>query len=96
MLHFIRQHGEAGAFTPEEITILAAAFDEAWEQVLKSGARLDSERRKEEARNALGKYIIQEALQGERDARRLREGALLSYARTCDAAGVRFGAGRED
>jgi hypothetical protein len=82
MLHFIRQHDEAGVFTPEEITILAAALDEAWERLLESGAWLDSERRKEEARNILGKLIIQAALQGERDVQRLREGALLNYAKS--------------
>jgi hypothetical protein len=77
VLHLIKRHPAAGSFSPEDITVLAAAFDEAWEHLEKSGARLESERRVQEARNILGKCIIDEALKGERDPHRLRETALL-------------------
>jgi hypothetical protein len=81
MLQITTEHGAPGAFTPEEITILVAAFDEAWAEVLRSGAKL-SERGQQELRTAFGKFIIQLALQGERDPHRLREGALLDYAKS--------------
>jgi hypothetical protein len=81
MLQLIKKHAAEAVFPPEELAILVTAFDRAWDQVAKSGAQLGSERRIEEARDALGKYIIAEARKGERDPSRLAEGALLDYAK---------------
>jgi hypothetical protein len=69
-----------GAFEPEELVVLVAAFDEAWRRLEKSGVRFESDYELQRARNTLGKYIIEEAKKGERDKRRLRDQALLLYA----------------
>jgi hypothetical protein len=71
---------QAGVFDPEEITILAAAFDEAWHRLEKSGARHGSAptKAKERARQQLAQRIIEMANLGERDPHKLCEDALLS------------------
>jgi hypothetical protein len=69
-------------FDPDDIRILTSAFDAAWQGLQKSGARFDSDHQAELARKSLAKYIIEEARQGERDQRRLRDGALLQYAQS--------------
>jgi len=68
-------------FDPDAIRVLTTAFEHAWQKLEHSGARLDPDHRSE-ARNILAKYIIEQARQGERDDRRLRDGALLQYSRT--------------
>jgi hypothetical protein len=80
MLHLINKHVEGGVFQPEEVRILVAAFDAAWESVQSSGAQL-SDDQIEEARNLIAKIIIEAASQGERDEHRLTECALLEYAK---------------
>jgi hypothetical protein len=75
---FQREGGRV--FDPEEVTILAAAFDEAWEHLEKSGARYGSPSAKERARQQLAKRIIEMAKLGERDPRKLCEDALLFMA----------------
>jgi hypothetical protein len=82
MLQLIQKHAGNGAFEPEDVRILVSAFDDAWQQIQNSSARLDSDRWIADARNALAKYIIDEALNGERDIMRLRDGALLHYAKS--------------
>jgi hypothetical protein len=62
-------------FDPDAIRILTTAFDAAWRRLQNS--RFDSDRQREQARITLAKYIIEQARQGERDERRLRDGALL-------------------
>jgi hypothetical protein len=52
------QQQAAGVFSPEEITILAAAFDEAWDRLEKSDACYGSASAKERTRQQLGKAII--------------------------------------
>jgi len=69
-------------FDPDAIRILTTAFDNAWQRVQKSGVRFDSDCQSEHARGTLAKYIIEQARQGERDERRLRDGALLQYSRS--------------
>jgi hypothetical protein len=79
MLQLIKKHVEGGVFTPEEVRILVAAFDAAWESIRRSGAQI-SDYQIEDARNLLAKTIIEAAFQGERDENRLAERALLAYA----------------
>jgi hypothetical protein len=69
-------------FDPDAIRILTGAFDNAWQRLQNSGIHFDSDRQSEQARNILAIYIIEQARQGERDERHLREGALLQYARS--------------
>jgi len=80
MLRIAQKYAQAGTFEPEELSILVAAFEDAWAQLLRSGARLDSEYRINQARDTIGKFIIEEAKRGERDRFRLREAALLHYS----------------
>jgi hypothetical protein len=70
------------SFGPEAIRVLTEAFEEAWQSLLRSGAKFGSDRRAEEARDTLAKYMIEQAKQGELDQRRLREGALLHFTRS--------------
>ncbi len=70
MQGFLAEH--PGAFDPNEIRILVAAFDRAWESVQASGALSGAEA--ESAR------AIAAAKDGERDQGRLRDGALLALA----------------
>ena len=71
-----------GVFSPDEVRILAAAFDDAWQAVLASGVTSEADRDAQSVRDALAKHIIDQARYGERDRRRLRDGALLQYAQS--------------
>jgi hypothetical protein len=79
MLRIIKSDGAEGVFKPEELIILVAAFLEAWEHLKRSGARFASDYEVEQARDKLGKYIIDQGKKGERDKAVLRDGALLAY-----------------
>jgi hypothetical protein len=65
-----------GVFGPDTLRILVDAFDEAWKSVQDSGAANGTN----EAREVLAKYILEAALLGERDRRRLCDGALKHLA----------------
>jgi hypothetical protein len=82
MRHRLQKYAGGMSFDPEAVRILSSAFDEAWEALLRSGARFGSERRAEEARDTLAKYMIEQVKEGELDQRRLREGALLHFTRS--------------
>ena len=69
-------------FDPDAIRVLTTAFEHAWQNLENSGVRFDPDHQSE-VRNILAKYIIEQARRGERDDRRLRDGALLQYSRTC-------------
>jgi len=71
-----------GVFSPGDVRILVAAFDGAWRSLLASGITFDSDRGSEAVRDTLAKHIIEQACYGERDQRRLRDGALLQYAQS--------------
>jgi hypothetical protein len=68
-------------FDPDEVEILVAAFDKAWETVQASGV-VYSEGKAEAARAILAKHIIAAARDGELDYARLRDGALLALAQS--------------
>jgi len=68
-------------FDPDEVQILLAAFDKAWEAVQASGVRYP-EAKAEQVRAILAKHIIAAAMSGERDLGRLRDGALLTLAQS--------------
>jgi hypothetical protein len=80
MRGYLKEH--PGAFDPDEIRILVAAFDKAWESVQASGAIVDTDTRTESARAILAKHIIEAAKHGERDQGRLRDGALVALTRS--------------
>ena len=56
---YLKEH--AGAFDPDEIRILVAAFDKTWESVQASGAIVDTDTSVESARAILAKHIIEAA-----------------------------------
>jgi hypothetical protein len=72
--------GQDTAFQPEEIRVLTAAFDKAWEAVQANAVQVDTKRLADAAaRTIIAKHIIEAARQGERDQGRLRDGALIAY-----------------
>ena len=79
MRGFLAEH--LGVFDPDEIRILVAAFDKAWEAVQASGVTY-AEDKVELVRAILAKHIIAAARDGERDHSRLRDGALLALAQS--------------
>ena len=70
-----------GWFEPDEVQILVAAFDKAWEAVQASSIRYPADKL-ESVRAILAKRIIAAAVDGERDLGRLRDGALLALAQS--------------
>lgn len=75
MLVYLTKHPEA--FDPETIAILVEALDSVWATIQATGAQFDG--RDEDARDAIARYIVDLALQGERDRQRLIDGALLRF-----------------
>lgn len=78
MLTLIRESGVEGAFEPEVVRIMVAAFERAWACVQASGAELYPER----AREIIGQYIIRAAMAGSRNEKELCDGALLELAQS--------------
>ena len=68
-------------FDAEDMQILGAAFDSAWEAIQASGVRYPEDK-VELVRAILAKHIIAAAKDGERDHSRLRDGALLALAQS--------------
>jgi hypothetical protein len=68
-------------FDAEDMQILSAAFDKAWEAVQASGV-IYAEDKVDLVRAILAKHIIAAAKDGERDHSRLRDGALLALAKS--------------
>ena len=68
-------------FDADDMQILVAAFDKAWEAVQASRV-IYPEDKVELVRAILAKHIIAAAKDGERDHSRLRDGALLALAQS--------------
>jgi hypothetical protein len=77
---FLAEH--LGVFDPDDIRILVAAFDKAWEAVQASGVIFDGKAKADSARAILAKHIIAAAKHGEFDQGRLRDGALAALAQS--------------
>jgi hypothetical protein len=67
---------------PSSYSTVVSAFDKAWESIETSGAKFDTGAHAECARAILAKHIIEAAKQGELDQRRLRDGALVAFAKS--------------
>jgi hypothetical protein len=67
-----------GAFDPETTNLLGVAFEDSWQTLRVAGSPLADETRAASTRKVLAKTIIEKAQQGERDSKRLVEGALAS------------------
>jgi hypothetical protein len=74
---YLEQH--ANAFDSDEVLILTAALDQAWATVQASGASFDGDDDAQSARSLLAKNIVEAALRGELNVRRLYEGALARF-----------------
>ena len=77
---FIKRFAD-GAFYPEEVQILIAAFDDAWSRLQSSHAPFAEEAYASAAREILAKHIIRAAQRGEHDPRQLTDDALFHLAR---------------
>jgi hypothetical protein len=66
------------AFAPEEVAILAAAFDDAWATVKRSGGTFASPRYERGAREVIAEQIIALAKRGVMDRQRL-SGEAIAY-----------------
>ena len=79
MREFLDDH--LGLFDPDQVPVLVAAFDGAWESAQTSAVIFDTDVNTEAAWLILAKHIIEAAKQGELDQRRLRDGALVAWTR---------------
>jgi hypothetical protein len=79
MLGHLKSH--QGVFSPEEVCILTAVFDEAWKTVQDEAGASALNGEAQAMRETIARRIIALALLGERDPRRLREQALGDPAR---------------
>jgi NAD(P)-dependent dehydrogenase (short-subunit alcohol dehydrogenase family) len=80
MYGYLKDH--MGAFGPHEIRTLVSALEQAWKSIQTSGATFDTAAHAECARAILAKQIIEAAKQGERDQGRLRDDALVAFAKS--------------
>jgi hypothetical protein len=80
MCGYLKDH--IGAFGPHEIRTLVSALEQAWKSIQTSGATFDTAAHTEYARAILANHIIEAAKQGERDQGRLRDGALVAFAKS--------------
>jgi hypothetical protein len=67
----IRELGMEGAFDPETVQVMSAAFERAWASLQSSGAPFSANDYANRAREILGKQIIRAAKAGSRDERQL-------------------------
>jgi hypothetical protein len=75
-----------GAFDPESIQVMTAAFEDAWQSLPTAGVRFESDQ-SDALRDMLARCIIEAAQLGERDRRRLRDAALACLAKAWSASG---------
>jgi hypothetical protein len=66
-----------GVFQPDAIVVLIAAFDDAWHNIERSGVTFKTDGEKARMRETIARRIILLARNGERNARRLCDDALL-------------------
>jgi len=81
MLQQIAKLEEIAAFSPEDVRVLIAAFDQAWTSVAASRAACSEPEQHQRAREILAKAIIQSAKAGERDVGALTAAALLQLSK---------------
>jgi hypothetical protein len=82
MLKLIRERGVEGAFDPETIRIMVAAYERSWTSLQSSGPPYSENDYAEGAREFISKYIIQATAAGDRDEQKLCDGALLALAQS--------------
>ena len=80
MFVYLKKH--PAVFNAEEVRVLTAAFDQAWQLMERSGVRFGTDGHAEDVREVLAKHIIEAAKQGERNSQRLIEAALVGLHQT--------------
>jgi hypothetical protein len=70
------------AFDPEVIEKLVSAYEDAWQQIEKSGSVFASPRYRRAAQEIVAKRIIETAQGGEREPAKLAEDAVAYLARS--------------
>lgn len=80
MVEVLRFSRRETAFAPETVEILAAALDEAWEKLKRSGSRLTRPAYSRVMREVVAKRIMEMAQRGVRDHETLVEDALRFVA----------------
>jgi hypothetical protein len=80
MVEVLRLFRRETAFAPETIEILAAALDEAWERLEKSGSRLTRPGYSRVMREVVAKRIMEMAQRGMRDREALVTDAIQFMA----------------
>ena len=68
------------SFDPEATPLLIAAFERAWETILRSGSPLAGADHAASTRESLAKFIIERVQAGERDLKNLISDALAHLA----------------
>jgi hypothetical protein len=69
------------SFDPEQVTILAAAFDDAWETIKRSGSTYASAPYERRAREIIAEHILDLARRGLMDCHRLSAEAVAYLAK---------------
>jgi hypothetical protein len=85
MRGYLKDH--VGVFDPDDVVILLAAFDKAWEAVRASGVRYPADK-VESVQAILAKHIIAAAMNGERDLGRLRDALFSPWLNQICGAGL--------
>ena len=83
----LRFSGREAAFTPETIETLAAALDEAWERLEKSGSRLARPAYSRVMREVVAKRIMEMAQGGVQDREALVTHAIQFMAANYEQSG---------
>jgi len=71
-----------GVFSPNDVRILSPRSTMLGGRSSRVGITFESDHESNAVRDALAKHIIEQARYGERDQRRLRDGALLQYTQS--------------
>jgi hypothetical protein len=72
---------EQAVFGPEIVQLMSGALDDAWQSLRDADATLADDTKRANAREILARRIIELTTEGERDRRRLRDGALAAFGR---------------
>jgi len=87
MVEVLKFSRREAAFTPEIIEILAAALDEAWERLEKSGSRLARPAYSRVMREVVAKRIMEMAQRGVQDREALVTDAIQFIAANYEQSG---------
>jgi hypothetical protein len=79
MIRYLNESQQA-IFGPDVLTLMSGALDDAWRSLSADGIKFAGEAKEASTRETLARRIVELATKGERDKRRLRDGALAALA----------------